>query len=121
MTAQSLAAIAQAMVAPGKGILAADESFSKPHPAMLEALISGRVVWTVDPDFGYEVVDLDAPENAALLERVPAALLRPRVLFERQGRTDEYRRWVETMHAERRAFLERYSVPAAIIDAVVRA
>ncbi len=88
--------------------------------AMLEALISGAITWTVDPDFGYEVVDLDAPENAALLELVPAEILRPHKLFEKQGRLDVYKRWVETMNRERRAFLEKFSVPAAIVDAVVR-
>ena len=39
--------------------------------AMLEALLGQAIVWKRDPDFGYDVVDVDAPENAALVELVP--------------------------------------------------
>ena len=85
--------------------------------AMLEALITESIQWTEDPDFGYLVVDLDAPENAALIEKVPAAILRPATLFEANGRMDEYRAWVGTMKSERRTFLENYGVDADIIDA----
>jgi|GEM_PF-112768 len=88
--------------------------------AMLEAMLSGAVVWTVDPDFGYEVVDVDAPENAALLERVPKAILSPRSYYAEQGRSDEYEAWVSQMTAGRRAFLTDYHVDADIIAAVCR-
>ena len=86
--------------------------------AMLEALLGGDVVWAVDPDFGYEVVDVNAPENAALLERVPAAILAPRTFYAEAGRLDEYEEWVARMTSERRAFLGQYSVDADIIAAV---
>jgi phosphoenolpyruvate carboxykinase (ATP) len=90
-----------------------------PHSsAMLEALIEDRIKWTRDPDFGYEVVDLDAPENASLLERVPRGVLQPRRWFEDQGRGAEYRGWVERMKSERRAFLEKFAVAPAIVRAV---
>jgi phosphoenolpyruvate carboxykinase (ATP) len=85
--------------------------------AMLEALITGDIKWTEDPDFGYLVVDLDAPENAALLEKVPAAILRPATFFEENGRVDEYRSWVAAMKSERRSFLEQFDVDADIVDA----
>lgn len=87
--------------------------------ALLEAMLCGEIAWTVDPDFGYEVVDVDAPQNAALLELVPAEILQPRRLYERTGRMDEYRSWVARMKAERRAFLESFDVAPAIIAAVV--
>ena len=87
--------------------------------AMLEALLGEQVVWTIDPDFGYEVVDVDAPENAALLERVPKAILSPRSFYADAGRLDEYEAWVQQMKSERRAFLISYAVDADIIEAVV--
>ncbi|MCO4772702.1 MAG: phosphoenolpyruvate carboxykinase (ATP) [Deltaproteobacteria bacterium] len=88
--------------------------------AMLEAMLGGTVVWTVDPDFGYEVVDVNAPENAALLERVPKAILSPRGFYDEAGRLDEYEAWVKNMTAGRREFLENYHVDADIIEAVCR-
>jgi phosphoenolpyruvate carboxykinase (ATP) len=89
--------------------------------AMLEAMLAGEIVWVEDPDFGYEVVDVESPRNAALLDKVPAEILQPRRLFERLGRLDEYDEWVARMKQERKAFLERYEVAAAIVAAVVRA
>jgi phosphoenolpyruvate carboxykinase (ATP) len=86
--------------------------------AMLEALLSESITWKRDPDFGYEIVDVDAPANAELVEKVPAEILEPRRYFERQGRMDIYRAWVEKMKRGRREFLEKYGVEAKIIDAV---
>jgi len=86
--------------------------------AMLEAMLGGGVKWTIDPDFGYEVVDVDAPENAALLERVPKAILSPRSFYADAGRLDEYTAWVTGMKASRREFLASYDVDADIIEAV---
>jgi phosphoenolpyruvate carboxykinase (ATP) len=86
--------------------------------AMLEALLAERVVWRRDPDFGYEIVDVEAAGNAALLDQVPAEILQPRRLYERAGRLGEYAAWVEAMRRERRAFLERHRVERAIVEAV---
>ena len=89
-----------------------------PHSsAMLEALLSERIVWKTDPDFGYEVVDVDAPENSELVEKVPAEILQPQRFFARTGRDDEYRQWVDEMKTGRRQFLESFGVPAAIVRA----
>lgn len=87
--------------------------------AILEALVGGGIVWKRDSDFGYEVVDVEAPANAALVGRVSAEILEPRRFFERTGRADVYRGWVETMKRERRTYLEKFNVPQAILDAVV--
>ncbi len=87
--------------------------------AMLEALFANTVVWKRDPDFGYEIPDVEAPANAALLEKVPAEILEPRRFYTAQGRSAEYATWVEQMKRERRAFLEKYGVDAAIITATV--
>lgn len=86
--------------------------------AMLEALLGESIVWAVDPDFGYEVVDVDAEQNAGLLSKVPAEILQPRRYFERTNRMDEYRDWVVRMKKERKDFLEKYEVSSAIVEAV---
>lgn len=86
--------------------------------AMLEALLSGDVAWTRDPDFGYDVVDVDSPRNAELLKKVPVAILSPRTWYAEQGREQEYRDWVDAMKAGRREFLASYDVDADIIEAV---
>jgi phage baseplate assembly protein W len=77
----------------------------------------------VDPrsGLGYEVVDVDAPQNAALLEKVPREVLQPRRWFEARGRLDVYTQWVSDMKAQRRVFLEKYAVEPAIVAAVVHA
>lgn len=86
--------------------------------AMLEALLEDRVVWKTCPDFGYEIVDVDAPENAALVEKVGAEILEPRRWFEKMGRLEDYNHWVHRMKAERKAFLEQFNVERAIVDAI---
>ena len=85
--------------------------------AMLEALLTGKVRWTRDPDFGYEVVDLEAAENQELLSKVPAEILRPRMFYEKQGRLAEYTQWVASMKKQRREFLAKYNVDEEIIRA----
>ncbi|MBI4367389.1 MAG: phosphoenolpyruvate carboxykinase (ATP) [Deltaproteobacteria bacterium] len=92
----------------------------KHSSAMLEALLANAVVWKRDPDFGYEIVDVDAPRNAALLRQVSAEILEPRRFFEAQGRQTLYRDWVSRMKTERRAFLEKYGVDRDIIQTVAQ-
>ncbi len=86
--------------------------------AMLEALLADTATWVMDPDFGYEIVDVDDPANAELLARVPKAILAPRTFYAEQGRLAEYEAWVASMKTARRAFLEQYHVDADIIAAV---
>ncbi|MGB5811956.1 MAG: phosphoenolpyruvate carboxykinase (ATP) [Polyangiales bacterium] len=85
--------------------------------AMLEALLSDSIKWKRDPDFGYEIVDCDAPENAGLVERVPPEILEPRRFFEGAGRSDEYRAWVDQMRSGRKEFLNKFKVAEPIIQA----
>ncbi|TNE89178.1 MAG: phosphoenolpyruvate carboxykinase (ATP) [Deltaproteobacteria bacterium] len=89
--------------------------------AMLEALFRDHVVWEIDPDFGYEVVAVDDPANAALLELVPVEILNPKRAYAAAGKLDDYAAEVATRHAERRSFLEQFGVDQAIIDAVIPA
>ncbi len=86
--------------------------------AMLEALIGGAIKWTRDPDFGYEVVDVEAPENAALVAKVPVEILQPRRFFTAKGRLSEYDGWVSQMKSERQAFLRKHDVEDSIVNAV---
>ncbi len=86
---------------------------------MLEAMLTNNIKWTADPDFGYLVADLEAPENAALFEKVPAELLRPVTYYERTGRMDEYRAWVSAMKTQRKSFLESFDVDPEIVVATV--
>ena len=89
-----------------------------PHSsAMLEALLSDNIKWKKDPDFGYEIVDVEAPENADLVEKVPAEILEPRRFFAKQGREAEYSAWVDQMKTQRRAFLEKFEVDPTIVQA----
>lgn len=85
--------------------------------AMLEALLGNKIKWKVDPDFGYEIVDVDAPENAELLDKVPAEILEPRRFFEAHGRTSDYAAWVDEMKAARMDFLKSFEVAAPIVQA----
>jgi len=90
----------------------------KHSSAMLEAMLSGRAAWKKDPDFGYEVVDVDHPGSAWLVERVPREILNPRLFYAQAGRLADYDGWVVKMKAERRAFLEKFEVDPAIVEAV---
>lgn len=79
--------------------------------AVVQAIVEGNVEWERDPDFGYEV--------AVAIPGVDPELLRPRSLYERQERLDEYERLVASLREERRAYLERFPaldprIPAAL-------
>jgi phosphoenolpyruvate carboxykinase (ATP) len=88
--------------------------------AMLEAMLKNEIVWTTDPDFGYRIVDVDAPENAALVERVGKEILNPRSHYAATNRMSEYQDWVQRMNTERQDFLRKYAVDSKIVEAVVR-
>ena len=82
--------------------------------AMLEALTSGTIIWKTDPDFGYEIVDIDHSGNANLISAVPREILNPIVAVSESI----YQDWVIRMRQERRAFLRSYKVSQAIINAI---
>ena len=86
---------------------------------MLEARLKDEIVWTIDPDFGYEIVDVEAPENAALVEAVGIAILNPKRHYTANGLGDVYAAWVARMKEERHAFLSKYDVDPQIITATV--
>ncbi|MGH2591444.1 MAG: phosphoenolpyruvate carboxykinase [Actinomycetota bacterium] len=73
-----------------------------PHTsACVRAIAEGSISWTRDEDFGYLVAE-DVPDID------DAELLRPRRLYERQGRIQEYGGLVERLKRERHARLEEF-------------
>ncbi len=86
--------------------------------AMLEHLFRGTIKWVEDPDMGYYVVDVNAPENTELLKIVPAEILQPKLFFEKMGKMDIYMDWVKRMREERKAYLEKMGVPKRIVEAL---
>jgi phosphoenolpyruvate carboxykinase (ATP) len=84
-----------------------------PHSsAIVKAIAERTITWADDDDFGYLIA-----------ESVPGIddeeLLQPRRLYERQGRLDEYARFVERFKAERLDFLKGFpALDEEIIKAV---
>ncbi|MEY3019058.1 MAG: hypothetical protein RLZZ272_42 [Actinomycetota bacterium] len=70
--------------------------------AVQAGILDGTIDWVVDPDFGYEVA-------ASVPGIEDVGLLQPRLLYDSQGRTEEYRRIVERLHRDRRAYLEGFA------------
>jgi phosphoenolpyruvate carboxykinase (ATP) len=66
--------------------------------AIVQGIVEGTIEWTEDPDFGYEVA-----------KKVPGVddieILRPRRLYQRQGRAKEYDAMVARLKRERKDFL----------------
>ena len=59
-----------------------------PHSsAIVKGIAEGTIEWEHDPDFGYKVA-----RRVPGIEAEDEAVLRPRELYEAQGRVDEYER-----------------------------
>jgi phosphoenolpyruvate carboxykinase (ATP) len=72
------------------------------HSAAVQAgIVDGTIEWETDPDFGYDVA-------TSIPGFDDAHLLRPRTMYEEQGRADEYREIVETLMEERRDYFAEY-------------
>jgi phosphoenolpyruvate carboxykinase (ATP) len=72
------------------------------HSAAVQAgIVEGTIEWEADPDFGYEVA-------ASIPGFDDDELLQPRRLYERQGRSDEYRQLVDRLGEERQAYLDGF-------------
>ena len=79
--------------------------------ACVEGIAEGSISWTEDEDFGYLVAD-----NLPGID--DADLLRPRLLYERQGRMAEYVEVVDRLKRERVARLDEFpELTAEIIKA----
>ncbi|MEZ5174889.1 MAG: phosphoenolpyruvate carboxykinase (ATP) [Acidimicrobiia bacterium] len=80
--------------------------------AVIEGFVSGSISWVEDPDFGYLVAEdlpgFDDPD-----------LLQPRLMYQRQGRRDEYTDLVERLKAERVAYMQTFpGLDPSIVAAV---
>lgn len=71
--------------------------------AIVKAIAEGTAVWDEDPDFGYLIAS-----HVPGIERDDEGVLRPRRLYERQGRMDEYRSTVERLKGERREYVKKW-------------
>ena len=70
--------------------------------AIVKAIAEGTISWTRDPDFGYELAS-----NVPGIDDIE--VLQPWRLYERTGRTDEYRALVNRLKQERAAELAKYA------------
>jgi phosphoenolpyruvate carboxykinase (ATP) len=87
---------------------AEDQAGSKkvkiPHSsAVVKAIAEGTIEWEEDPDFGYQVA-----RSVPGFPEDDQELLRPRELYERTGRMDEYRQHVERLRKERAEYMARW-------------
>ncbi|HVB43222.1 MAG TPA: phosphoenolpyruvate carboxykinase [Streptosporangiaceae bacterium] len=80
--------------------------------AIVQAIVEGSIKWAADPDFGYEV--------AVMLPGVDdIEILQPRLLYERQGRQQEYEATVERIKRERREYLTSFpGLDEAIVKSI---
>lgn len=84
----------------------ADDDRSKkvriPHSsAVIQGIVEGTIEWEEDPDFGYFIA-------AELPGFDDSELLRPRELYERQGRMDEYHQVVTTLKEDRHEYIQTF-------------
>jgi phosphoenolpyruvate carboxykinase (ATP) len=78
--------------------------------AVQSAILDGSIEWVEDPDFGYLVA-------ASLPGIDDVEKLQPRLLYEAQGRLDEYREIIARLEDERAAFLAGFaSLDASILS-----
>jgi phosphoenolpyruvate carboxykinase (ATP) len=83
--------------------------------AIVKGIAEGTIEWGRDPDFGYLVAS-----HVPGIDEEDEAVLRPRELYEEQGRTDEYSRIVAQLKEEREAFLRGFPALSNDIVAAVR-
>jgi phosphoenolpyruvate carboxykinase (ATP) len=72
--------------------------------AIVKGIAEGTIDWEADDDFGY-LVAAQVPG----IDREAEDILQPRKLYERQGRTDEYKQIVERLKKERREYMSKWN------------
>lgn len=78
--------------------------------AIVQGIVEGTIVWTVDQDFGYEVA-------SSVPGMDDVEVLQPRRLYERQGRIDEYEATVARLKKERVEYLSAFpALDPAVLD-----
>ena len=87
-----------------------------PHSsAIVKGIAEGTIEWVSDPDFGYQVA-----ARVPGIDSGDEGVLRPRELYDAQGRSDEYRRMVDRLKREREEFLRGFPALSDEIVAAVR-
>lgn len=85
-----------------------------PHSsAIVKGIAEDTIEWQEDPDFGYQVA-----RHVPGIDVEDEAVLRPKELYESQGRLDEYMATVERLKKERGEFLSKFP---ALSDEIVAA
>jgi phosphoenolpyruvate carboxykinase (ATP) len=86
----------------------------KHSSAIVKGVAEGTIEWTDDPDFGYQIAS-----HVPGIDDSDSAVLRPKELYESQGRSDDYDKIVETLKSERAEYLQKYpALSDEIVDAV---
>src|SRR5436190_4728615 len=86
----------------------------KHSSAIVKGIAEGKIEWTDDADFGYQIAS-----RVPGIDESDSAVLRPKELYEAQGRLDEYDKVVETLKRERVEYLKKYpALSDEIVDAV---
>src|SRR5918997_1542757 len=75
----------------------------KHSSAIVKGIAEGTIEWQEDPDFGYRVA-----KHVPGIDDSDAAVLRPRELYESQGRQEEYKKIVDQLKGERVEFLGKF-------------
>ena len=86
----------------------------KHSSAIVKAIAEGTITWERDPDFGYEV----AADVPGIDSEDP--VLRPRELYDSQGRAADYGEIVDRLKRERSEFLEQFPALSNEIVAAAR-
>jgi phosphoenolpyruvate carboxykinase (ATP) len=87
-----------------------------PHSsAIVKGIAEGTIEWQDDPDFGYRVA-----ARVPGIDESDSAVLRPRELYESQGRSEEYQKIVDRLKSERVEFLQKFPGLSDEIIAAVR-
>src|ERR687887_2055633 len=75
-----------------------------PHSsAIVKGIAEGTIDWQEDPDFGYQVA-----ASVPGIDNSDSGILRPRELYESQGRAEEYQKIVDRLKSERVEYLQKY-------------
>ena len=80
--------------------------------AIVKGIAEGTIEWVEDADFGYLVA-----QRIPGIDAADSEILRPRLLYERQGRTEEYSAMVARLKSERRAYMSQW---AGLHEEIVR-
>src|SRR2546421_5000995 len=87
----------------------------KHSSAIVKGVAEGTIEWQGDPDFGYHVAT-----GVPGIEESDSDVLRPKELYESQGRSDEYTKIVDRLKDERGEYLEKFPALSDEIVAAVR-